>query len=332
MVLKRMKNKLLMLSILALLSGAAEGAVEDEKALDNSFSLTGDFAYFKREQAHKHKLVIDNSTTDCKCRFSSCSATDLVHHFSFEPGFKVAVTYTTEHSIWDFSYLWLNEWEKTCSRTSSSGSLIFSVKNPGITSDFEGADHGSAEYSSDFQNCELNYFRYVTPRYGNYFSSAYLLGLRYMNLREALNVSFTKGSNRSSYKVHTSNHIPAIQAGGLIAWNPTRTITWDLIGMVGVGFDAGEQKTFLGDLNNSVTVRDYEESGFSAPFVAEGLLRLTYQPTSYLNVHVAYQFIYLNGVVLAPDQLVKSSSNRHAYRAVGAPLIHGLTAGLSWSF
>lgn len=319
------------LSLFVLSWGAAEGATGLEKAVDNAFSLTGDFAYFKREQAHKHKLIIDNSSRDCNCQFPSCRASELVHHFSFEPGFKVAVTYTSEHSIWDFSYLWLNEWEKSCGR-SSPGNLIFSVKNPGITTDFDGADHGNAEYSSRFQNCELNYIRYVTPRYGNYFSSAYLLGLRYMNLREVLNVSFTKGESRSSYNVHTSNHIPAIQVGGQMSWNPTRTVTWDLMGKAGVGFDLGEQKTFLGDQNNTVTVRDYETTGFSTPLVAEAALRFTYLPTNYFNIHFAYQVIYLNGVILAPDQLVKSSSDRHAYRDVGAALIHGLTAGISFSF
>jgi hypothetical protein len=307
-------------------------AFQDDRTLDNAFSISGDFAYFKREQGTKHKLIIDNSTTECDCRFSSCNTKGLLHHFSFEPGFKVGITYVTEHSIWDFSYLWLNNWEKECTRESSSGSLIFSVKNPGITNDFEGADRGSAEYSSEFQNCELNYFRYITPQQGDYFSSAYLLGLRYMNLREALDVSFTKGSDKSSYKVQTANRIPAVQVGGLIAWNPTRVITWDFIVMVGVGFDMGEQKTYLGDYNNSVTVRGYEASGFSTPLVTEGAIRLTYRPTSYLNTHIAYQFIYLNGVALAPDQLVKSDSSRHVYKAIGSPLFHGLTAGLSWSF
>lgn len=322
-----MKKSLLITSLATLSLGAAF----DERELENAFSLTTDFAYFKREREHNHKLIIDSASTDCSCRFPSCRTKKLVHEFPFEPGFKVAMTYTTHHSVWDLSYLWLKEWEKGCSKE-SPGALIFSVKNPGITNDFNGADTGNAEYSSEFQNCELNYFRYSTPPRMDYFSTAYLLGLRYMSLRESLDVSFTKVENRSSYKVHVMNHIPAVQVGGLFAWNPTKTISWDLIGMVGVGFDVGEQKTFLGDLNNTVTVRDYEENGFSTPLVLEASLRLGYQPTSYLNVHVAYQLIYLNGVVLAPDQLVKSNSPNHVYRKIGAPLYHGLTAGVSWSF
>ncbi len=306
-------------------------AINDDGTLTNAFTLTGDFAYFKREQGHHHKLIIDNSTTDCNCHFPSCQTRKLIHDFPFEPGFKVTVTYTTDYSIWDFSYLWLNTWEKECYRN-HPGALIFSVKNPSITQDFDGADHGSATYTASLQNCELNYFRYTAPRHTDYFSTAYVLGLRYISLKEALDVSFTKNSNKSSYKVHTTNHIPTLQVGGLLAWNSSHTFTWDLMGTVGIGFDAGEQKTFLGDLNNTMTVRDYEKTGFSTPFIGAAALRATYQPVSYFNMHAAYQFIYLTGVVLAPDQLVKSSSNKRVYRAIGAPLYHGLTAGLSWSF
>jgi hypothetical protein len=321
-----MKKTLLMLSVAMLSLNAAEDSL-----LNNSFSVTGDFAYFKREQSSNRKLVIDRGARNCSCHYRSCTSKDLQHDFSFEPGFKVAMTYTTPHTVWDLSYLWLETWEKGCSKT-SPGAIIFSVKNPGITTDFNGADYGQADYSSEFQNSELNFFRYMYPRHGDFFSSAYLVGVRYMTLRESLDVAFTKASNRSSYKVHVSNFIPAVQLGALVAWNPTPRLTWDLIAMAGVGFDRGQQKTFLGDLNNSATIRDYEEKGFSTPLVIEALVRLVYQPASFINIHIAYQFIYLNGVLLAPDQLVKSSSDRHVYRAIGAPLIHGMTAGLSWSF
>ncbi len=316
-------KKTLLIACAALTSlGAAEG----DALLSNSFSMTGDFVYFKREQEGNKKLMINSSTGNCVC-----SSKHLVHDFPFEPGYRVGVSYTTDHSVWDLSYLWIKEWESSCSRT-EPGTLVFSLANPDITNDFDGADHAKATYGSEFQNVELNYYRYAYERHGNFFSAAYLLGLRYMNLREHLDVAFTNGSDKSSYKVQTSNHIPAIQGGGLIAWNPTRTITWDLIGMVGIGFDIGEQKTFLGDLNNTVTVRDYEKRGFSTPVVVEGVIRLTYQPTTYFNIHAAYQLIYLNGVALAPDQIVKSDSNEHVYKAIGAPLMHGFSAGMTWSF
>lgn len=323
-----MKKTLFLLSALTL----SLSAKEDNWVLNNSFVFYGDFAYFKREGAHKHKLVIDNSTTlTCNCRFPSCGTKHLAHQFGFEPGFKVGATYMTHHTAWDVSYLWLHPWKSECSK-SGSGSIIFSVSNPGITTDFDGADRGEAEYHSQFQNGELNFFRYLSARHSDRFYSAWMAGLRYINLRESVDVSFEKGSNRSSYQVHTTNHIPTLQVGADIAWNPTSTLSWDLLLKVGLGFDIGEQNTFLGDINNTVIVRDYEKSGFSFPLVTEAGIILSYQPLSCLNLHVAYQMIYLNGVALAPDQIVKSSNHGPYYNADGAPLIHGLTAGLGWSF
>lgn len=306
-------------------------AGEDNWALNNSFTVTGDFAYFKRELSHKHKLILDSAKRTCNCRFPSCNSEALVRQFDFEPGFKVGASYMTRHTIWDLSYLWLDSWEGRCSKV-SPGMLLFSVKNPNLTFDFSGADQAEAEYSSQFQNCELNFYRYETLRYANYFAGAWMAGLRYINLREALDISFIKGSDKSSYNVHTMNHVPAVQVGGLIAWNPTTKLSWEFLAKVGIGFDIAEQKTFLGDLNNSVVVRDYEKSGFSTPLVTEAAITLTYQPWTFLNIHGAYQVIYLNGVVLAPDQLRKSSNNEAFIEAIGAPLIHGLIAGLSWSF
>lgn len=316
-----MKKTLLMMTAAAFSLGAAEY----DKVLDNSFTLTGDFAYFLREDGSQHKVVIDKSND------ARCSTKTLVKKFDFEPGFKVAATYLTDHSVWDLSYLWLQEWKSDCSR-SNPRTIDFSERTSALSSDFNNADHGSVDYHSQFQNAELNYYRYAYSRHEDYFSAAYLLGVRYMNLKESLDIGFIKRSSKSSYKIHTSNHIPAVQVGGLVAWNPTKKITWDVIGMAGVGFDMGEQKTFVGDENNTVAVRHYEESGFSTPLVVEGLIRLGYQPAAFVNLHIAYQFIYLNGVALAPDQIVKSASHKHVYRAIGYPLFHGLTAGIAWSF
>ena len=236
-----MQKSLFLLSCLA----SCLQAVGNSELTENAFSLRGDFAYFKREQGSQHKLIIDSAISDCSCHYKSCTTKELLHHVPFEPGFSVGVSYTTGHSVWDLSYLWIRDWKEDCSRSSATNSLIFSVQNPGITSDFYGASEGRAKFSCLFQNCVLNYVRYPEMRYSNYFSSAYVLGIRYMNLDENLTVSMTKGSNTSSYVVRARNHIPALQVGGLIAWIPTRTISWDLIGMVGVGLDSGYQKNIF---------------------------------------------------------------------------------------
>lgn len=289
---------------------------EPDAILNNSFTVAGDFAYFRREQGENHVLLTDLGLN------GRCKTRSLISKMGFEPGFKVAATYTTDHSVWDLSYLSINEWSSKCSRENREMIFLFH----GDFQLLEGADKGVAKYGSSFHNAELNYYRYVSPRHGEYFSAAYLLGLRYMTLRESLNIALKFREDKTSYKVHTSNRIPAAQVGGLIAWNPTERLTWDLIGMVGMGFDWGDQKSRFGN------VIDYKKTGFSTPLVVEGIIRLGYQPASFINLHIAYQFIYLNGVILAPDQLAKNGSTKHVYRDGGDPLFHGLTAGVGWSF
>jgi hypothetical protein len=79
-------------------------------------------------------------------------------------------------------------------------------------------------------------------------------------------------------------------------------------------------------------LRDYQVSRFSLPLVVGGALSLTYQPWRFINLHGAYELIYLNGIALAPDQMNKSSSKEHRVRSFGKALIHGATLGIMFTF
>lgn len=322
------KNLLFACSLLTLPLLSYEGE-------NNAFAIWGDVAFFRRAQGNNNRLIIDEGhghLNSCnRCKFEHCNSDKLVSEFDYEPGFQVGIAYLTRHSILEAKYLWIEEWESSCHK-SGRGSIFFSEKHPHFTHDFSGADKASAHYKSQFQNGEVNYFWYVTPRRDDYFSAGWLAGVRYINLRENLEIEFHKGSNESSYRIHTWNHIPAIQAGGIIGWNPTSTISWDLNAKAGIGFDWSRQHTFLGDLNNTVTLRDYRATKFSTPFLAEACLAFTYRPWNYINLHIAYEFIYLNGITLAPGQIDKSSEPHHRCRAIGQAFFHGWTAGVTFSF
>lgn len=310
-------------------------AKEDNWNLNNSFAFWADAAFYRRAYTHNHDLIIDQSqgkADSCGvCHYDACDAKHLAKKFKYEPGFKVGFDYMTLHTVLEASYLWLTDWHSHCF-VSAPGKLYFSENHPDDVQDFSGADTGRAKYESWFQNGELNYFRYSSPHRGNRFAAAWMIGLRYIYLAEKLEVSFTKALNTSSYHIHVWNNIPTLQVGAAIAWNPMKTLFWDLIAKVGMGFDWNCQHTRLGDLNNSEILRNYTKSGFATPVVADASLALTYQPVSWLNLHTAYQIIYLNGVALAPDQLVKHTSSDHFLDANGCPLIHGWTAGLAFSF
>lgn len=302
---------------------------------NTAFALWGDVAFFRRAEGSNHRLIIDEGRghlNSCNgCKFEHCDSKKLVGEFDYKPGFQVGMAYLARHSILEAKYLWIEEWKSSCHK-SNSRLLFFSEKHPHFSHDFSAADKASAHYQSQFQNGEVNYFWYFTPRRDDYFSAGWLAGVRYINLRENLEVEFHKGSYASSYRIHVWNHIPAIQAGGIIGWNPTSTLSWDLSAKAGMGFDCSRQHTFLGDLNNTVVIRDYRASKFSIPFLTEASLSFTYRPWNFMNLHAAYQFIYLNGIALAPDQIDKHTDPHHRCRTIGQAIFHGWTAGLTFSF
>ena len=190
----------------------------------------------------------------------------------------------------------------------------------------------SGRFNRSFRNGELNYYRYVTPRKGNYFSAAWLVGARYMFLAEDLDIVFHNGSNRSSYDINTWNHEYLVQVGIGVGWNPTKVLSWNLFIKLGTGLGYNKQHTFLGDLNNSVVLRDYNKEHYTAPFFTDVGLSLAYQPWKFFDIHIAYQVIYLNAIANAPNQIVKRPSHDHHLRTNGYALIHGGTAGITFSF
>ena len=308
---------------------------EDNWSLNNGFAIWADAAFYRRNLGQKHRLIIDKSRghlNSCgMCSFESCKSSKLVSDFHYEPGFQVGMVYMTRHTMLEAKYLYVEEWEASCSRH-HPGLLNFSASHPRAAQDFFQADKASAEYKSRFQNAEVNYFYYITPRRGDYFSGGWLAGIRYISLNEDLEIEFHKGSDESPYRIHVWNHIPAIQAGATLGWNPCKVLSWDLTAKVGLGFDAARQHTYWGDVNNTVVIFDFQKHRFSLPLVVGAALSLTYQPKKWINLHGAYELIYLNGIVLAPNQLEKNRHSEHHVRSYGQALIHGATLGLTFTF
>jgi hypothetical protein len=308
---------------------------KDNWSLNDGFAIWGDGAFYRRNEGNKHRLIINQGkghlNTCGSCNFDSCKSKKLVSDFHYQPGFQVGMIYMTRHSLLEAKYLYVEEWEASCHRN-NPGLLFFSASNPTYAQDYFQADKASAEYRSQFQNGEVNYFYYVTPRRGDYFSGGWLAGMRYISLTENLEIKFHKGSNESPYRVHVWNHIPAIQVGGTLGWNPSRVLSWDVMAKLGIGFDCSRQHTYWGDVNNTVVLRDYEAKTFSLPVLVGAALSLTYQPWKFINLHAAYELIYLNGIVLAPDQINKNSSSENHIRAIGQALLHGATAGITLTF
>jgi|GEM_PF-1373665 len=313
-------------------------------------SLWGEGVFFRRSEGNAHQLVMDRSRgvlDQCnRCNFNKgCSSQDLIKKFDYEPGYRVGISYITPYKSVEAFYLWVQPWESRCSIRQPS--LIFFSKKNRFSSGFSQADEGFSEYQCHFQNGELNYYGWFGPRTGNFFSFALLGGGRYISLKEALLIRFQKGPFISTYNIHTRNEIGCVQIGSSIGWNPSSHIHWEIKGKVGVGVDVCSQKTDLRDLAHVTIIpldpveiplsdvgilRFYKKKGIATPLLAEVELFLGYQIAKWLECHVAYQVIYLNGVALAPDQISKSLNTEQILKKNGAPLFHGWIGGISIEF
>lgn len=328
-------KKLLVLSIISFT--AVVGAGEDDWSLNNRFAMWGEYVYFRRSSVNNNKLIVDllNGTLNsCEiCEFNDlCNTRDVVKKFNFESGFRVGAGYTTRRWSLEGTYLWVHEWQGRCS-ASLEGGLFFSESHPFVLNDYANADHAETEYKSRFENTEINYFRHVTPRKENYISCSWLLGLRYLYLSESLDIAYTKGDSTSHYEIRANNYMPAIQIGGAIEWRPMKHLSWNFVAKVGMGYDWAGQRTFVRDFDDSVTVHHFRAHGEQfPPFLADGAMVVGYQFFKFLEGHIGYQIIYLNGVATAPDQIQKGEHYRHHVKIIGQAIIYGLYGGLTFSF
>lgn len=311
-------------------------AQEDDWSLNNHFTVTGDYLHYRRTLAHKKIFIYDSAhlvAGSCgHCEDSEpCRSGHLVKNFDFEMGYRVGASYTTRRSVWEGVFLHMVDWESGCERT-APGSLSFSLKHPTFLFDYSGADHAHIHYRAGFESTELNYYRFVSPKKDDYFSVAWLLGLRFLDVPEELEISYTNAGNKSDDNIHVRNYIGVLQGGTSVQWNPTSNLNWDFIVKVGGGYDWGKQKTHLRDFNNTVDIFNFEAVDHSWPFILDLAMTLGWQAFKWLNLHAGYQMIYLNGFAAATDQVVKGPDPQHRVVMNGIAIFYGLSGGLTLSF
>lgn len=302
---------------------------------DKHLSVWGEYFSLRRTQGINKNLIYDKKsgtlTTCGTCDFGHCSVRDLIHDFKFEPGYRVGMGYFTPNWTAELTYFWVRDAHATCHR-SDPGDVYFSLDHTDFGNDYEEADFGEARYETGLQNAEANYYGYVTPRKKDYFAVAWLAGVRYVYLSESLNLAFRKSQNTSHYTIDAHNFMYGAQTGGVFQWNPWKWLSWDLTAKVGVAIDFARQHTHLRDDNDSVTRRDYTKHKLGAPFIGDGILKMTVSPLRYWDIYLGYEVLYLAGIACAPDQLVKHRTDDHIVRTRGYAIYYGWFGGCMFNF
>jgi hypothetical protein len=259
----------------------------------------------------------------------------LVNKFDFEPGYRVALTFTPspKNSI-EANFMYLKPWHGQ-ENVYGNANLSFPFTTTGYDQDFTGASEAIAKYTSHFWDAELNYWRNFAPRLATYFGLSGIAGLRYFNLNETFKQTMITPPDTSSYNIHTKNRLGGAQVGLDFQMNPTKWLTWEAFGKVGFFGNATEQHQFLGDLDNTVALRDSKRSetqwGFFTDVAAQVAFRFFHD---HFSIHGGYQMLFFTGLSLAPEQISRSVSANAGKKDYthGKAIIHGLYAGIGVRF
>lgn len=329
-----MRKEFLSACALSLLATTSLSA-HDDLGIGYHWSILTEFVYMRRTELHSRTIVDRfDPGKGCPCDERRVMTTkNLLHDFDFEPGYRVGLAYQPD-AYWSLegSFLYLNEWEGH-DKKHGHKTLSHPFFNYTSTVDYRNASEAEAVYKSHFYSAELNFWRDVTPRKVDFFSYSWILGLRYIHLNEKLHITFETPPDRSNYNIKARNILGGPQIGGCLEMNPTTQINWSFAAKFGPLADRCEQKTFLGDNNNTIVIHHYTKHGWTCAFLADILASFGFRVTSHFNVRAGYQMIYLAGVALAPEQLSKNLKPHHRKLTTsGNALQHGLFAGLFFSF
>ncbi len=167
-----------------------------------------------------------------------------------------------------------------------------------------------------------------------------VFGLRFATVSEHFYLTAYKNGGESNYNLSAKNSLLGPQVGFDFQIHPSRRFYWQLLVKAGVDLNRISSKVYLGNLDNTETLRNYTKNKVQGGTFAEAAVGAGAQILDFLNLHVGYQMLFFGGLALAPDQ-ISYSSTKLAATAILSPyhmstngyiIVHGVYAGMTFSF
>lgn len=314
------------------------GSTMEDLRVEHRFAFDADAVFLKRKKIDVDPLAeigfgsqVDEVCVPCSCTgIVQLNTLDLVENMHREVGIRLtAYYYHNKKSSWQARYLGLlnfkGEGDVQC-----GDNLRFPFKTL-ATTDYVDADSMKATYWSDFYIFELNYFRYFNPRKTYFFNFTGIFGLRYLSLDEKLSMHYTKNINTSTFRIRTDNMAIGPQAGLMIEGNPYTRLTWGGFFKMGALGNGGEQRTYLRDVNNTVTLRNHHPKEVNFSWFLESMIFVDFLLHKNFKVNATWQYIGLKSMCLAPMQIGYSDSGS-TLNHNGRILMNGYSFGFGWVF
>lgn len=315
-----------------LMLGLAKGAVGFDASCDTACDSMGacgpksawwvsaDALFLNRSQNFSGVIVVDDVNQ------SSPALTGRDLDFSAVAGPRFALGNCFGNGLQaELVYFGLHDWT---ARATATGNNNLSL--PGdiatATQDFFAADAMNVTYGSRLQNVEANVW---VP--GNGFE--WMTGVRYFSLTEDLTISsFDSDTFQSSYAIDTNNQLFGGQLGIRKCWSH-RSLSFRPELKFGVLGNADNQRSLLRDLDNTIILRSTAEESTNISTLSEIRLASGYRISERLQVDFGYNFLWVTGLALAPNQLdFTDTATSGQFLSDGhSVFFQGANVGLTWT-
>jgi hypothetical protein len=247
----------------------------------------------------------------------------------YEPGVKATVGYMFP---WAFaleaSFEGQNYWTSRAGETAPLGGPFLTVPPPlgpaliDLGSAAGGTSQITTAYTSRFDSTEFNFVR-------PYANIQWLVGVRYIELNDRYDIQGTTAAPESSdYLITSHNHLLGPQIGVRGQWQISR-LQFDLEGKGGVFANSAAEYQTIGDVGNTITIRDTGATNTELSFAGEVSAYVTMPVFSFLTAKLGYTGLWVSDLALAPNQLdfsntATSGTTLNAHEGI---IIHGFNAG-----
>jgi len=250
----------------------------------------------------------------------------------------------------EFTYWGLNEWSETYTVNAEDGFLW--TRFPSTVGGFNEVDQHTQSYQSNINNFELNVrIRPRGPRDRQVMRSgrwrrecnigcypSYLIGIRGLAVNEKydlLSLGFgARDGIIGDYDIKTHNNLIGLQIGADMIFRRCKW-NWGIKGKVGPYLNFSDQSSdiFISDFRvGPDTSARRAATKDDAALVAEFGFTGNYKPRPNISLRASYDFMWITGLALGPDQLDFDVASPSRINDNGNIYYHGLslTAELIW--
>jgi hypothetical protein len=236
------------------------------------------------------------------------------------------------NDVWNVEgrFLRVDGWSSTRSPTFAWGSLVeYDPSPPGFKSPYE---YISAAVGASYR-AELNSFEVNGRRRINDFWSL-LLGFRYLGINDNLQIvqDVGPGYRTWTHNVRALNDLFGFQAGADMALLSRGNLSFEGLFKAGVYGNAGANSVDITAPQTHLTYHT-NASTTQAAFVGELGITAVYRFNRNLSVRGGYQFLWLEGIAQAPDQVTVSNplAGTASVSLRGTPSYDGAFVGLEYA-